>query len=114
MINYKGKEILYLDFSGCNKDEIFQIIKLAEKIIRVQPKKSLLTLTNVFGARYDKEIIRELKEFANNNKPFVKAGAVVGIEGLKKVAYDAVIKFTGRNLPAFDDTKKAKDWLAKQ
>lgn len=114
MINHKEKEILYLDFSYCTMDEFFQVIDLARKIIRVQKHNSVLTLTNVSGTKYNREMIQALKEFANDNKPFVKAGAIIGVEGLKKIAYDAIIKFTKRNLPAFDNIEKAKAWLVEQ
>ncbi len=114
IIDYKDKEIIYLDFSDCNVDEVFEIIEVAKKIIRVQPHNSVLTLTNVTGTKYNREVIQALKEFANDNKPFVKAGAVVGIDGLKRIVYDAITRFSGRNLPAFNDNEKAKDWLTKQ
>jgi hypothetical protein len=68
----------------------------------------------VTDTRYNRDVIHALKEFANGNKPFVRAGAVIGIDGLKKIVYDAVMKFTGRNLPAFDDVEEAKDWLVEQ
>ena len=114
VIDYKGKEIVYLDFSDCNVNEVFEILEMAKKIIRIQPLNSVLTLTNVSGTKYNREVIQAMKEFANDNKPFVKAGAVVGIDGLKKIVYDAITRFSERNLPAFDDSEKAKDWLIRQ
>jgi len=114
VIDYKGKEIIYLDFSDCNINEVFEIIEMAKKIIRVQPLNSVLTLTNVSGTKYNREVIQAMKEFANDNKPFVKAGAVIGIDGLKRIVYDAITRFSERNLPAFDDNEKAKDWLIRQ
>jgi hypothetical protein len=95
-------------------DEVFEVIEMAEKIIRVQQHKSVLTLSDVTGTHYNRDVIQALKEFAHGNKPFVKAGAVIGIDGLKKIVYDAVMKFTGRNLPSFHDVQKAKDWLVEQ
>ena len=114
LLTHKGKEIIFLDFSNCHVDEVFKVIELAEKIIRVQQHNTVLTLSDVTDTRYNRDVIRALKEFANENKPFVRAGAVIGIDGLKKVVYDAVMKFSGRNLPAFDDVEKAKDWLVEQ
>jgi hypothetical protein len=55
-----------------------------------------------------------LKEFTRHNKPYVIAAAVVGITGLKQIIYNAVLKFSGRNLVAFDSVDRAKDWLAGQ
>jgi hypothetical protein len=114
LIQHRGKEILYLDFSNCNVNEVFEVIDTAKKVIRVQQQNSVLTLSNVTGTHYNRDAVQALKDFAHGNKPFVKAGAVIGIDGLKKILYDAVMKFTGRNLPAFDDFEKAKDWLVEQ
>ena len=114
LIKHRGREILFLDFSSCSPDEVFEVIEMAEKIIRVQKHNTVLTLSDVTDTRYNRSVIHALKEFVNGNKTFVRAGAVIGIDGLKKIVYDAVIKFSGRNLPAFDDVEKAKDWLAEQ
>lgn len=114
VIDYKGKEIIYIDFTDCNVNEVFEIIEMAKKIIRIQPLNSVLTLTNVSGTKYNREVIQAMKEFANDNKPFVKAGAVVGIDGLKRIVYDAITRFSERDLPSFDDNEKAKDWLIRQ
>jgi len=45
------------------------------------------------------------------NKPYVVAAAVVGVTGLKQIIYNAVMKFSGRKLTAFDSLAEAKDWL---
>ena len=113
-IYYNGRQILFLDFSGCNVEDFPAIIKEAEKLIRDEPPNSVLTLTDVTGAKYNLEVTQALKEFAKGNKPFVKAGAVVGLDALKKIIYNSVMHFSGRNLLAFDDIEKAKDWLVAQ
>jgi len=61
------------------------------------------------GAGYDLEVIEKLKESAGGNKPYVRASAVVGLDGLQKVVYNAVTLFSKRTLPVFDDIEKAKD-----
>ena len=55
-----------------------------------------------------------MKEFVHANKPHVRAAAVVGIDGLKKIVYEAVMRFSGRNVPVFPDLETAKDWLVAQ
>ena len=54
------------------------------------------------------------KRLAVNNRPYVIAGAVVGLSGLQKVVYTTVMRFSKRNIPAFDDIEAAKDWLIAQ
>ena len=94
--------------------EAQKTVDSAKRLIRSESESSLLILTDVTGARYNLETVEKLKEFANGNKPYVKASAVIGLDGMKKIIYNAVKKFSGRNIPAFDDTEKAKEWLIEQ
>lgn len=110
-IEHKGKKILYLDFSCCKAEETLQTISHAKELIAKQAEKSLLTLTNVTDARFNETVGREMKEFTAHNRPYVRAAAVVGVTGLKKIIFDAVIAFSGRKLSTFDDLEKAKQWL---
>ncbi len=113
-IEHKGIEILRIDLSHCEMEEIVPILNSAKKLISGRPLKSVLTLTNVTDARYTPALDRTMKEFVVHNKPFVSAGAVVGVEGLRKLIYEAVIKFSGRALHLAADEENAKDWLTQQ
>ena len=113
-IVHNGKQIIFLDFSGCNVEDFPTIINEAEKLIRAEPLNSVLTLTDVTDAKYNLEVTEALIEFVKGNKPFVKAGGVVGLDTIKKVIYNSVMHFSGRNLLAFDDIEKAKDWLVEE
>lgn len=111
-IRHKGKNILLLDFSGCTAEEVLILIEEGKKVIRSHPEQSLLTLTNVKDARYDSRVVTAMKEFAAHNKPYVRKGSVVGISVLQKVVFDAITRFSGRDLQSFNDLVKAKDYLA--
>ncbi len=113
-IQHKGKEILFLDFSACKAGEVLLVIDKAAPVIAGRPEKSLLTLSNVTNARFDDTVSQRMKEFTAHNKPFVKAAAVVGITGLKKIVFEAVMLFSKRKLHAFETVEQAKDWLAAQ
>ncbi|PKL91082.1 MAG: hypothetical protein CVV21_09825 [Candidatus Goldiibacteriota bacterium HGW-Goldbacteria-1] len=113
IINHKGKKIVHMDFSNSNQEEVMSTMKQAEALIRNQPPESVLGLLDISGSMYNKEIAAAFKDFAAGNKPFIKMTAVVGLEGIKKVLYDAVLMFTRRkNLVAMDSLEKAKDFLA--
>ncbi len=113
-IKHHGKEILVLDFSNCSIDEVCSTIVAAKSVIRAQPQKSLLTLSNVTNARFNEEVTQQMKEFTAHNKPYVKAAAVIGISGFKKIIFEAVMMFSKRNIQTFSTTDEAKDWLATQ
>ena len=113
-IVHHWRQILLLDFSHCIADKVITVIDEATEVIRLQPESSLLIVTDVTGAKYDLRVIEKFKEFTSGNKPYVRASAVVGLDRLQKVAYNAVILFSKRTLPLFDDIEKAKDWIIEQ
>ena len=110
-IRHQEKDILFLDFSNTAADEVLKIIEDAKRVIGTKPKNSLLTLTDVTNARFSEEVGNGMKQFTAYNKPYVKAAAVVGIAGLKKVIFGAVMAFSKRNIETFDDVEQAKRWL---
>jgi hypothetical protein len=113
-IEHRDKRILHIDFGGCELDEFVGIIKESKKLIAKEPHASVLTLTNVAGAHVNPMASKVLKEFTTFNKPYVKAGAVLGASGLLKLEFDIVTKFSGRNLARFDNPEEAKNWLVSQ
>ena len=110
-IRHGGRDILFLDFSKCSIAEALAVIDESAAVIRSTPEDSLLTLTDVTGVSYDYSLSQKMKEFTTLNKPHVRAAAVIGVAGLKKILFDAIMIFSKRNLQAFDDMEKAKDWL---
>ncbi len=113
-INESGVRICLLDFSHTHSEEALQIIESAKKLISAEPKQSVLTLTDVTETKYDKTVTQKLKELSTQNKPYVKAGAAVGVTGLKKIVFQGVMKVSGRNLSLFDTREEAIKWLSSQ
>jgi hypothetical protein len=107
-----GKEILFLDFYGCTVKELLEAIEEAEQIIRTHPENSLLILTDVTNARFDEQVRVRIKEFTKHNTPYVKASAVVGVIGLKKIILEAIMLLTGRRFQTCGNVEQAKSWLA--
>ena len=111
IIEHKGMEIVFLDFSNCPLEEAMGVITSGKPLIRNRPEKSVFTLTYTEGGKFDSEIISALKEFTKGNEPYVKAAAVVGITGLQKIVLDTVSFFSKREFATFDDLEEAKDYL---
>lgn len=112
-ISHGSTKILKFDFSGLDIADVREAIDYGSRLIAQMPKQSVLTLTDVTEANYDREITEALKGFTAHNKPHVIAGAVVGVAGLKKVIFQAVATVSGRsNLKVFGDAESAKEWLA--
>jgi flavodoxin len=113
-IQHKGKKILHLNFADCTADEVLTVIDQAEAAIRTQARQSVFTLTDVTNTTFNSNVSDAMKEFVIHNKPYIVASAVVGVTGLKQIIYNAVMKFSGRKLTAFDSLAEAKDWLAER
>ncbi len=113
-ITHKGKKILYFDLSSCKFAEISDVIAEAKRTVAGQQAASVLALTNVTDTELSKNSSTVIKDFTAHNKPFIKASAVIGVEGLRKVIYNAAMAFSGRQISAFNTLDQAKDWLAAQ
>ncbi len=110
-IRHGEKEILFLDFSNSGADDVLRTIETAKQVISGRPEQSLLTLTDVTNARFNEEVGEGMKQLTAHNRPYVKAAAVVGITGLKRIIFGAVVAFSKRNIASFDDVEEAKQWL---
>ncbi len=111
---FNGKNIFFIDFRGCSTAEALATIADARAKIARCPPASVLTLTDITDGAYDDHVTDALKELAKANKPFVKASAVVGVSGLRKVIYSMIMMFSKRQMSLFSDLESARRWLATQ
>ncbi|MBI2214310.1 MAG: hypothetical protein HYU52_11745 [Acidobacteria bacterium] len=106
-----GVRILRIDFRGAGEQALLARVNAAAAIIKEQPEHSVLTLTLVHGVSYNREITSAIKAYVRGNRPYVVAGAVVGLDYLRQILLP-LNRLTGRNLRAFDDEDSAVSWLA--
>jgi hypothetical protein len=104
-----------MDIAVQTTEELIDITERVKPIVEKEPPNSVICLCNVKGSRFNTEITQILKEFTKHNEPYMKMTALIGVEGLKKVIYDAVLLFTRRkNLILKNSREEALDWLAEQ
>jgi hypothetical protein len=111
-IVHKNVEILHIDWAGASPAELLEAMAEARRAIASRPQSSVRTLTTVQNAQLNRSVTDALKDYVAHNKPYVLAGAVVGLNDLKMIAFNFVNRVTGRALRAMDDVDGAKDWLA--
>ena len=111
-----GKSFIYIDLSGVKTNDDFnERIKLIEPAITKYPENSLYTITNVENIRFDSESKEIVAQYMKRNKPYVKFGAVIGLDGIKKIMINAIFALSGRRNMHFAFTKeKAIEWLLKK
>jgi hypothetical protein len=112
---HKGKAILVQDLTGLEDVEVCkQIFDRAQSLILKEPPKSVRLLTNVTSAHYNREGVEYMKKFSMTVTPHMKASAAVGVQGVRKIVVQTLIKLTGRNIVLRDTAEQALDWLADQ
>jgi hypothetical protein len=114
-IDHKGHRILVLDYAGVHDPrEAVEAIQHSMEVVATHPPESLLVMTLVKDARYNAAVLQAMKQLAAHNRPYVKASAVVGMSGLHRIAYQAVMVFSRRKIPAFDTEAEALNFLLEQ
>jgi len=114
-VPHKGKKILLMDYSNSEKEDILKAIAETKLLVAKEPPKSVLGIVNVTGSGFNSDVSNALKDLAKHNEPYIKMSTVVGVDGIKRAIYVAVLRFTGRkNLVLKDSVEEAKDWLVTQ
>ena len=102
-----GKNFMYIDFSDVKTNEEFlELIKKIKPAIAKHPPYSLLTITNIENVRIDTESKELVAQYMEQNKPYIKYGAVFGLDGIKKIISNAIFKLSGRKNMFFAFTKE--------
>lgn len=112
LIGYKGKSILIIDISDCRPDDVLTVILKAKAVIARQPAGCLYTITDINGTFFNAKTMKAMKEFTQYNKSYVKAAVVVGVSGIRKLAFEIIANFSQRKFILCDTVAEAKEKLA--
>lgn len=114
-LQHKGKKILYMKIASQSTEELQDRIESIKPVVAKEPPHSILCVCDVINGKFNPEMTQMLKEFTKYNEPYIKMTALIGVEGLKKVIYNAVLMFNKRKNLVLKDTKQqALDWLISQ
>jgi hypothetical protein len=111
-INYGGKKLLFVDYDGAkNENDLLKILYEEVDILKKESQRQLI-LVNV-GNSYSTEKYRQDVQRLTNEvvKHKTEKSAIVGMVGLKKVIFGAMIKFSDGHVRLFDTVEDAKKWL---
>jgi hypothetical protein len=110
-ITHQGRKILLIDLTNCAAGEVLKTVDEVQRIVTAQRPKSVLTLSDLTGAKFSRAAFTRMKEVAVFDRPYVKRAAMVGSESLPKVFYEALRTFSQREFPRFQTREEAMDWL---
>ena len=113
-VEYKEKKILVIDLALSDLEEIVKVIRETKSLISKEPPASVLTLTDIKGVRFHGLVSKVAKEFTEFNKPFVKAGAIIGLDPGRVKEFAEIMQFSKRDFTFFPAAGEAKEWLIAQ
>ncbi len=113
-IEYEGTSVLLIDWSKLSLEGIKELMEEARSIIHSMPPTSVLALSDFTDTHYDKATADILGEYAASNKPYMKASALVGMTGMRKILYNVATRVSGRKFSLHDTREEALKWLKSQ
>jgi hypothetical protein len=110
-----GRPFFRLDLSNFTKPvDALPHLANARIPVQYQKPKHCLTLADVSNSPFDNSVKETLREVLAHNRPFVLAGALLGVSGLQKVMYTVLMRLTGRNSRIFSTEAEALAWLSSE
>jgi len=111
-----GKNFMYIDFSGItDNDTCSKLVEYILPIIEKYPPDSLYTITNISDTRFDSVSKKIMAGYMEHNSRYVKYGAVIGLDGIKKIMAKSAFRLSGRTNMHFAFSKEqATEWLLEQ
>jgi len=112
----EGIDIIYIDFSQARTAEDYSTaFEEIERAIASHPENSLYTITNMANTRIDTFSKDAFIKYAEHNKPYVKKGVVIGLDGVTKMIINSIVKGAGRDKFHIAFTReKAVEWILQQ
>ncbi len=110
-IEDKGKRILFMDAVNCDMGDLMVLIVQAKALISKESFDSLYTLTVLNKGSYHGGFRKVAKEYTAFNKPYVKAGAIVGLDAAAVKEFEEVMKYSQREFKFFPDVPTALQWI---
>lgn len=110
---YRGVRVLAANFSGITDSQELRIaVDQATALIHAEEPESVLSLVDLSGVPYSMENVAILRRAVVQNKPFVRARAVVGLPPVAHLSYGALAHLSGRPVRSFDDVGSGLEWLS--
>jgi hypothetical protein len=112
-IQYKGKTILYVDYTNTTGDQAITTLHAEEKEVRTW-KEPGLVLNDFRNAKATSEFMAEAKRLGKELfSKMEKKTAAIGITGIQSVLLKAYNTFASDKIVPFDTEEEAKEWLIK-
>ena len=112
-IEHQGQQVLLVDCSDSNAEEIAELSDQLRDVVNKEPQKSVLLLADFSRSKLSRETMERIKVAAVFNRPHLKRSAWVLTGNIPKPAHSTVEKFSTREIPIFGTRDDALEFLVK-
>jgi len=113
LITYKGKEILYENYTNLNGEQISIRVPIFSHLELNMGKKDMLLIIDLSNSFANKGAVSAFTEAGKVTGHLFPKTAVLGITGVKKILLNVVNRLTQVNAKPFSDIEGAKEYLIK-
>jgi hypothetical protein len=109
-IDHKGKDILFVDYSGAKNDE--ELINILHKEVEIENtcSEKILCLVIVEGCHAGPKYLSELHKLGKEVRYLKVAKTVaLGLKGAQKRSFGTYVRFTGAVNKPFENDVEAKE-----
>lgn len=112
LINYKSREILYIDHRGLKPQDAINNIHKGNLMVENYKGQELLALIDFRDVTADINILTFLNsDETKKSIKLIKKGAILGVTGLSKVTLNLFNSLVGKDIKAFESEDEAKEYL---
>jgi hypothetical protein len=113
LIQYKGKQILYLDFRNLTEDKMIENLNNAAEVIKNTPN-SILLFTDLRDTLVSGRFTTHLKKMAREViVAKTEKSAVIGIDSARALIMQTYIFTVNSKVKKFETEEEAKEYLVK-
>ena len=110
-INYKDKEIIYVDYRGLSEDQMLELAGSLRDYLLSNPNFHL-RLVNITDTPATRKFTTYIRQLGRDTKDIPVKAAIVGITGAKKVLLAGYNRLLGGAMRPFEYEESAKEYLA--
>jgi hypothetical protein len=116
ILDHSGQRVMFIDLSNARQGK--GVAETAEEAIRIvkstNQKKSIRGMIDLSGTRLTEDVRNAMKKMSQNNGPYMKSVAFVGLGIALSPLIKVLLMVSGRsNHRVFSSRADALDWLTK-
>ncbi len=111
LIQYAGRQIIFLDFVGLAGEDYARVIEQTGLQEEAVGGTDRLMLADVTDSVVDKQALAAFKRVTKKNGPNISKAAIVGISGIQELFLSIVNTVSGIGAKPFKTREEAMEWL---